>query len=1061
MSAQQTPSSTPVSLLRDYLATVEADLMRGISTEHTYRPALKALVQALDASVVATNEPTRIECGAPDFIVTRRDLPVGYIEAKDVGVSLDEAERSEQLERYRDGLSNLILTDYLEFRWYRDGERVADARIAYTGQASGKLQLDKDGAAKAAAMLGQFLVQEPLIVGKPEELARRMAAIARTIRDVIARALAGDRATGTHLCEQLESFRRVLIHDLSEDQFADMYAQTIAYGLFAARVNAPPDERFSRQNAAYDLPKTNPFLRQMFGQIAGPELDERITWAVDDLAELLARARMDLVLADFGKRTRQEDPVVHFYETFLKAYDPKMREARGVYYTPEPVVSYIVRSVDHILKTEFGLPDGLADNSMIEIPEPGEPKGTRKVHKVQILDPACGTGTFLAQVIETIRDTVVAKQGAGMWPGYVHDHLLPRLYGFELLMAPYAIAHLKLGMRLKETGYDIDQSERLKVFLTNSLEEAHEREHGQQSFFSAVLAEEADRASEVKRELPIMVILGNPPYSGVSTNMSPEAMRLVDAYRVVDGHPLGERKVWLQDDYVKFIALAQRRVESTGYGVVGLVTNHGYLDNPTFRGMRQSLLRTFDEIAVLDLHGSSKKREKSPDGASDANVFDIQQGVAIAVMARVEAQRRTPTLLRHGDVWGTRSAKYDYLAAADVSTVAWRALAPRTPQYWFVPRSEEFADEYQSAWSLTDALTARVSGVITARDGFVVGFNDSEITRRLRIFLDAALSDGQVKERLKLRENYSWRVGEARQALWANDSWESEFATMLYRPFDRRRVLFDDAVVWRTRGGLMRQMSTGRTLGLITSGQTKDEWGVLATRDIAGHKSVTAYDISSVFPIFSVVHEAILPDADGPSPENEGLRSNISPDFAQALSARLRLTMDSNTVTHYLYGVMYSPVYRRRYADFLKIDFPRIPLTSDRELFRELCRLGSRLVTLHLMEANDLQTITTYPVAGESRVEKVRYTEPGQGAERGRVWINPTQYFEDVPLEVWEFHVGGYQVCAKWLKDRKGRLLTYEDLSHYQYVVAALAETIALMREIDEAIEAHGGWPLK
>src|SRR5664280_1680313 len=506
---------------RAYLEEIGRNLTAGNATEHTHRPALQNLLQTLDPSVRAVNEPKRVACGAPDYIVTRSELPVGYIEAKDVGRSLDEIERDEQLKRYRESLSNLILTDYFEFRWYKDGDKQQSARLAYSGD-SGKLQRDRDGQAQVAAMFGSFVAQEPPIVGKPEDLAKRMAALTRIVRDIVRAALEHDRSGSSPLREQLEGFRRVLIHDLSEEQFADMYAQTIAYGLFAARVNAPADEHFSRQHAAYDLPRTNPFLRQMFGQIAGPELDERISWAVDDLAELLARARMDLVLADFGKRTRQEDPVVHFYETFLKAYDPKMREARGVYFTPEPVVSYIVRSVDHILKTEFGLPDGLADNSMIEVPVPGKPKETRMVHKVQILDPACGTGTFLAQVIETIRETVVARHGAGMWPGYVHDHLLPRLYGFELLMAPYAIAHLKLRLRLKETGYDIEQSERLRVYLTNSLEEAREREHGQLTFFGTWLAEEADRASEVKRELPIMVILGNPPYSGISANMSSE-----------------------------------------------------------------------------------------------------------------------------------------------------------------------------------------------------------------------------------------------------------------------------------------------------------------------------------------------------------------------------------------------------------------------------------------------------------------------------------------------------------------------------------------------------------
>ncbi|MBE3032437.1 MAG: N-6 DNA methylase, partial [Actinobacteria bacterium] len=754
---------------RDYLTEVGRDLAAGNATEHTHRPALKALLIALDPDVRPVNEPRRIECGAPDYIVTRNDLPVGYIEAKDVGRSLDEIERDEQLKRYRESLSNLILTDYLEFRWFKDGEKQQTARIAYVGD-SGKLRPDREGQKQAAAMFGAFLAQEPPIVGKPEDLAKRMAALTRIVRDIVRSALEHDRSGGSPLREQLEGFRRVLIHDLGEEQFADMYAQTIAYGLFAARVNAPADEHFSRQHAAYDLPKTNPFLRQMFGQIAGPELDERIAWAVDDLAELLARARMDLVLEDFGKRTRQEDPVVHFYETFLAAYDRKMREARGVYYTPEPVVSYIVRSVDHILKTEFGLPDGLADNSMIEVPVPGKPKETRMVHKVQILDPACGTGTFLAQVIETIRDTVVAKHGAGMWPGYVHDHLLPRLYGFELLMAPYAIAHLKLGLRLKETGYDIEQSERLRVYLTNSLEEAHEREHGQLNFFGNWLAEEADRASEVKRELPIMVILGNPPYSGQPANTGEWITQLLHGvdgdssvtqadYFSVDGGPLGENNPkWLYDDYVKFIRFAQWRVEKTGAGVVGLITNHGFLSNPTFRGMRQSLMQSFDSLYLLDMHGNAQKREKAPDGGRDENVFDISVGAAVSLLVSSSSARRGESRVLHADLWGVRgtdgasktsSGKYGWLADNTVATTAWTELEPRSPFYLLVPHDTTHLDEYQALWRITDVMPLHSNGLITSRDKFVFGFSKDEVARRVADFAASPLEESRVRYGLR------------------------------------------------------------------------------------------------------------------------------------------------------------------------------------------------------------------------------------------------------------------------------------------------------------------------
>lgn len=459
--------------IKHYLKEVEAALKRGDATEHTHRSSLKALIETLHAGAVATNEPKRTACGAPDYIVTRGHVPLGYIEAKDVDKPLSVEEKSEQMSRYLDGLSNLILTDYLEFRWYVGGEHRMTVRLAKRGK-DDRLVLSTDGIAQFTELLTGFISTSTKTVGSPKELAQRMAALARITRDSLTKAFASedlkdDRPDPLH--DQLEGFRKVLIHDLTPEQFADMYSQTICYGLFAARCNKKSGERFTREHAAYDLPKTNPFLRRMFNHIAGPDLDDRIAWAVDDLAELLDRADMEAILTDFGKRTRQEDPVVHFYETFLAAYDPKMRKARGVYYTPEPVVSYIVRSIDHILKSDFKLAAGLADNSKVKINKPGG-KGKVELHKVQILDPATGTGTFLHGVVDQIYDTFKANKG--MWSGYVSEHLLPRLFGFELLMAPYAVAHMKLGLQLAETGYNFGTDERLGVYLTNTLEEAHE-----------------------------------------------------------------------------------------------------------------------------------------------------------------------------------------------------------------------------------------------------------------------------------------------------------------------------------------------------------------------------------------------------------------------------------------------------------------------------------------------------------------------------------------------------------------------------------------------------------
>jgi len=576
-------TTTPI---HDYIQSLEKELAAGNTTEHTHRPALKTLFQTLNPAVTATNEPQHITAvGAPDFRIIKNKLATGYVECKDIGKNLDEMLETEQLQRYLKSFHNLLVTDYLEFRWYVGGKLRVKQTLGTL--VKNKIKQNKDNLQGIEELLTSFLNNDPEPIVSPKELAGHMARLAHMIREIIIKALQQELATGG-LHAQWLAFRENLIPELTAEQFADMYAQTIAYGLFAARCEEDYTRDFTRQQAAYLIPKTNPFLRKLFNYIAGPELDESITWAVDDLAQILAWADMEAVLKNFGKSTGKQDPVVHFYETFLKEYDPKTREMRGVYYTPLPVVSYIVRSIDHILKTSFNKPQGLAD--------PG----------VLVLDPAVGTATFLYIVMQEIHEAVVKQGQTGTWDNYVTEKLLPRLFGFELLMAPYAIAHLKLGRLLKETGYQFQTDQRLGIYLTNTLEEAVKHA---ETMFAQWITEEANAAADIKKTKPIMVVLGNPPYSGASANKGKWAKELVQRYYQVDGSPLGEKNPkWLQDDYVKFLAFGQWRIEKTGSGVLGFITNHSYLDNPTFRGMRQSLMNTFTDIYILNLHGNSKKK---------------------------------------------------------------------------------------------------------------------------------------------------------------------------------------------------------------------------------------------------------------------------------------------------------------------------------------------------------------------------------------------------------------------------------------------------------------------
>jgi predicted helicase len=1025
-----------------YFKQVQATLVAGHASEGSHYPTLKALLESFGDGIIATSLPSRIECGAPDFIVTKGSATIGYVEAKDIGKSLDETEKTEQLKRYLPSLSNLILTDYLEFRRYVDGERRLSARLG-TLTAESKIKRDNAGIQAVAELLSDFLTHKAEAVGTPKELALRMARLAHLIRNLIINTFTMEAEKGS-LHAQLAAFQDNLIPDLSAEYFADMYAQTIAYGLFAARCTSITGKDFTRQNAAYLLPKTNPFLRKLFNQIAGPDLDDRIAWLVDDLAQVLAQADMEAVLKDFGKRTAKEDPVVHFYETFLKAYDPKVREMRGVYYTPEPVVSYIVRSIDHLLKTRFNKPQGLADD------------------KTLILDPAVGTATFLYMVINEIHQAIAGKGQQGLWNNYVADKLLPRIFGFELLMAPYAVAHLKLVILLQETGYEFKSDQRLGIYLTNTLEEAVKRA---ETLFARWITEEADAAAQIKKEKPIMVVLGNPPYSGHSANKGTWAKQLVEMYKMVDGKPLGEKQPkWLQDDYVKFLAFGQWRIERTGQGILGFITNHSYLDNPTFRGMRQSLMKTFTDIYILNLHGNVKKKEITPDGGKDENVFDIQQGVAIGILVK-EPEKNSPASVHYADLWGLREGKYQALFETDVNDTVWKELTPNTPFYFFVPREEELRPEYEKGWKVTDIMREHNVGFVTARDKFLIDFDKSALITRIQKFKSEGISNQELMDCYGLKDTSSWSLEEARKALQVEADWETSFTKCLYRPFDIRHIYYSKLMLERPVYQIHRHMLAGENLALVCCRQQSQsgQWSLVGAADgiiESCYISNKTREINYLFPLY-------LYPAEGEMQFGEGhRRPNLNPEFIKAVSEKLNLefvedgkgdlekTFGPEDIFNYAYAVFHSPTYRTRYAEFLKIDFPCLPLTSSKELFKTLAAKGTELVSLHLMESPILNNlITGYPVAGSNTVEKVSYDENTQ-----RVYINKTQYFEGAPPEVWNFHIGGYQVAHKWLKDRKSRTLTYDELTHYQKVIVALKETIRLMAEIDQLIP---NWPVE
>lgn len=1061
-------------VLRNYYREIEKIYATGKATEHSYRPALQDFIHAIGGNGIrAINDPTHVDCGAPDFIVDRHSVPIGYIECKDVHIDLNRAEADEQLERYRKGLPNLVLTNYLEFRWYVWGELRHKAQLAHL-EGSGGIKINKEDMAWVVTLLNSFLEADLPSISSPSELAERMASKARLLRECIKRILEQKEKLSS-LHELLNAYRSVLIDDLSSEQFADLQAQTAVYGLFAARCRHEPQAGpFNRQSAVFA--ETTPFLQDVFGRIAGPGIDPRIAWIVDDLALLLDRANMEEVLTDFGSGTSQNDPVVHFYEDFLAAYDPKLREGRGVYYTPEPVVSYIVKSVDYLLRDRFGLPDGLADTTTND----------NNVPKVLILDPAAGTGTFLLEAVKSIHTTIENRNLGGAWPDYVRNHLLDRLFGFELLMAPYAICHLKLALEIggTENRFKMPEGQRLKVFLTNALEEADKSPTGIPALFGHQIFHEAAGADVVKRQKPVMVVIGNPPYSGHSANKGEWIERLLkgldgkqetESYFMVDGEPLGESNPkWLNDDYVKFIRFAQWKIDKTGEGVLGYVTNHSYLDNPTFRGMRQSLMKTFSEIYLLDLHGNAKKKERAPDGSRDENVFNIQQGVAIGLFIKRADAGEKLAKVSHADLWGrcekgVGGGKYGWLATNDFKSTKWKKLSPEPPFYLFTPRDNKLAKEYEKGWKLTDIFPVNSVGIVTARDKLTIQWTTEGLRELVSRFKE--FSDEKARSYYSLPPDVrDWKVSWARKDLHDHPNVEAHISSILYRPFDTRFTYYTGrsrGFICMPRMNVMRHMLGKPNLGLISVRQVAEGIfnHVFVSTQISDFRTTLSNKGGSyLFPLY-------LYPLETPADFGNERTQNIDKDFVELLRSTIGLEFVSNgmgdlkvefgpeDVFHYIYAVLHSPEYRGRYADFLKLDFPHIPLTSNRMLFVDLANLGRRLVSLHLMEVG-MDGEVAFPLVGPNKVDNVRYVPPAKG-NKGQVWINRNQYFEGVTPDIWSFYIGGYRPAEKWLKDRKGRDLSFDDVNCYCKICAVLSETSQIMNNIDKIIEDNGGWPLE
>ena len=1086
--------------IREYIREINQNLAFGKATEHTHRSALKRFLEDAFPNIEAVNEPRRIECGAPDLQIAQRgdaQLTIGYIETKDIGADISGIDRDsgyrypktnngKQLKRYREALPNLILTNYLNFIWYVNGEKRLDASLARLDADNNKVTKDRNGAGMASSLLNSFMNSSPESVGSPEELAKRMAGLAQMIRDSI-----DENDLPPALRDLHEASEKTLDPNLAPSEFIDMFAQTLSYGLFAARVNHDGSGPFTRHAAAHEIPSANPFTQKMLHFIVGPELDdEPYAFLVDDLTQLLANADMHAVLADFGSDTGLQDPIMHFYTTFLNAYDRKQRKEKGAYYTPDPVIGYIVRSVDCLLKSKFNCPNGLADRSKAAYAVQDEDgnEAEKKAHRVLILDPACGTGSFLYAVVERIRAHFESGKNAGMWSKYVREHLLPRLYGFELLMAPYVIAHLRLWMQLSGMdmseqqraiwNYKFSKNDRLRVHLTNSLDQTGKQQPLPGPF--RALTDEANAADEIKNHLPVMVVLGNPPYLGESKNKSEWITKLIDDYKQIDGDPIREKAIkWISNDYVKFIRFGQWRIERSGSGILAFITDHGFMYNPTFRGMRKSLLNAFDEIYLLDLHGAVNTEGSAPDGGKNENVFDIKQGVAISLFVknpRETSEKKKLADAYHADIWGSREQKYERLNETDIETTEWTRLDPKSPYYFLRPFDDRLQDEWMRWPKINELMPVNSAGITTARDPLTIHFTEYDLMRTVLEF--AQLEPEEARSRFQLRrDTRDWKVALAQKDLNDSDISSDNMISILYRPFDMRYTYYTGksrGFMTNPRPTVMRHMTAGSNIGLSTirAISTLSEFDhIFVARNIVENHAIATPESNYLYPLY------LYGGNDGQAQLlSASRRPNLDETFIQNLEASLGLrflndgqgdleaAFGPEDVFRYIYAVFHSPTYRKRYDPFLRADFPRVPHIQDARLFRRLVHFGGELVSAHLLESPAESTLR-FPVQGESVVEPrhPRYEPPKEHSE-GRVYINAStvqddaqdQYFEGVSPEVWEFQIGGYHPMEKWLKDRQGRPLSYDDIEHYQQMAAAVSETIRLMPRIDEAIAESG-----
>jgi len=994
-------------------------------TEHSHRKSLQNLIEDIAAKQKGKfkilHEPKREgKFGSPDFKITSTESILGYIENKKVDENLDKTLKSDQIKKYKELSKNIILTNYIDWIWLKDGEEIDRQSLCSKSDIENKkAKLNSEKAEKVEALITKFFSQAPEQIANAKILAEELAIRAKRLKEFLFEELTRqkDEDNKGRLYQLFETFRQFIFQELTIEEFADAFAQNLVYGLFLAKLNAD-NKTVDIYNAKKFIPNSFDLIRELVNFL--DELDNEeyreTKWIVEEVLTILNNLNLKEINRTLHYSKTQttnlfgeneyfyKDPFVYFYEHFLSVYDKKLREAKGVYYTPPPVVNFIVRGVNDILKNTFKIKEGLASKE-----------------KVTVLDFATGTGTFLLEVFQQIFDSL--PKDSAKKDALIREHILKNIYGFEYLIAPYTIAHLKLSQFLKDQGYSLQNKERLQIFLTNTLEPIDKQI---KIPLLPALTEESKEAQKVK-DKPILVITGNPPYSISSSNTHNEIINLIEDYK----SGLNEKKLNLDDDYIKFIRFAHHKMENVERGVIAIITNNSFYDGVNHRKMRESLFETFDNIYILNLHGNNRLKEKSPDGSADENVFDILVGTGITILVKDKNIKKKEVF--YDELYGKRAYKYKELFSSDLNR-SWKVINPKAPYFVFKPFETKENVLNNQTFSLNEIFNLKGSAVKTDRDELFYDFNSKKLSQRIKTLLSGSFDDEFI-EKYNVKNSGSYKLLEK---LPKNKFEETAITPCFYRPFDSRFLYYKQGLTSRPNYELNKNLLQenlclviGRSGNAVSQVQS---WNLAFITNKIVDTNIFYRGGGFLFPLYIMV--------------GKEKKVNFSAKFDEYIK-KSALPHTAEIIFSYLYACLHSPTYREKYADELNIDFPNVSFTNDKKIFIKVAELGQKLINAHLLkDISDFDDdLGNYMGGKNHEVEKLRFViEKGIG----KLYINSTNYFNNVPESVNSFHIGGYQVLEKYLKDRKGLTLDSGEMDQIESIVRAIAFTIETMKQIDK-----------